>query len=33
MALVNRGEVQRVVPSGFVIVDPLLERWLVQTQT
>ncbi|MBA3510071.1 MAG: ATP-binding protein [Thermoleophilaceae bacterium] len=32
-ALVNRGEVQRVMPSGFVIVDPLLERWLVQTQT
>jgi hypothetical protein len=33
MALINWGEVQRVMPSGFVIVDPLLERWLVQTQT
>jgi hypothetical protein len=28
---VDRGEVQRGEP-GFVIVDPLLERWLRQTQ-
>ncbi len=26
-ALIGRGEVQRT-PKGFVIVDPLLERWL-----
>lgn len=32
-ALVNRGELRRMEPSGFLIVDPLLERWLVQTQT
>lgn len=30
-ALVDRGEVQRT-DTGFLIVDPLLERWLQQTQ-
>ena len=30
-ALVNRGEMQRA-DRGFTIVDPLLERWLRQTQ-
>lgn len=30
-ALIDRGEVQRA-DRGFVIVDPLLERWLRQTQ-
>lgn len=32
-ALIGRGELQRGETSGFVIVDPLLERWLVETQT
>lgn len=30
-ALIDRGEAQRTEP-GFVIVDPLLERWLQRTQ-
>lgn len=30
-ALIDRGEVQRA-DTGFVIVDPLLERWLERTQ-
>ena len=30
-ALIDRGDVQRTEP-GFVIVDPLLERWLQRTQ-
>lgn len=30
-ALVDRGEVQRT-DSGFLVVDPLLERWLRRTQ-
>jgi len=30
-ALIDRGEVQRTDP-GFLIVDPLLERWLQRTQ-
>jgi hypothetical protein len=31
-ALIDRGEVQRT-DRGFLIVDPLLERWLQVTQT
>src|SRR5205085_8522394 len=30
-ALIDRGEVQRT-DAGFLIVDPLLERWLQKTQ-
>jgi hypothetical protein len=30
-ALIGRGEVQRAQP-GFLIVDPMLERWLQRTQ-
>ena len=30
-ALIDRGEVQRTEP-GFLVVDPLLERWLQRTQ-
>jgi len=32
-ALVGRGEIQRGERSGYLIIDPLLERWLRLTQT
>jgi hypothetical protein len=30
-ALINRGDVRRT-QRGFLLVDPLLERWLQRTQ-
>ena len=32
-ALVGRGEIQRGEQAGYLIIDPLLERWLRLTQT